>query len=665
MDRLLFSFAEGNRVSEKMFGAKLGRSSGPDDPHAYLDPMVDIGVTSVRFTYDVDLGLYDPGDEEITTAAALHVAGEGGMPVTLVLITKNLFLPDTDGNLFTPRALDMAKIAEIKEFVRSIYNSLRVGSDPDMAQVIVDAIELGNEYWGIGEQTSIEYGRLVNVLARVVQEALDEVGLPRELQPHILSQMGSPYAVEFDDNNTNSPYYGYSWNAAVRQSNLDILAQITDPQSRAAIDGLVEHYYYTQTEDRFTYSSTSLRFIDVDYSMWEQNGFHDRDLYITEWNNKLNNPSQYGLKGAGVILEMFESMIRMGVDAASIWPFQHNATGLLDSLQHDSNGGHLFTPRGIAFQMMAKTLVGAERLESNISTELGFNYELNAYETDDSYVFFLFSRTAQTINVNLDLSSVVSSYVSMEATKLGIDPATADGVYVDGNTTLTLPVYADPDAMALCTVLQDFGTPQNLNFTLGAYEVVQLVVTLAAPQNKTGTADGDLLVGGEGKDVLTGLAGEDLMRGNGGDDRLLGGRSWDILRGGKGNDDLQGGAGADRLVGGAGADKLTGGAGVDEFVFDVPPGLKHADRIEDFKAGVDLLVLENAVFRGLPEGRLRASQFSVTEGNNGTQLSHRILYNSDTGALMYDSDGSGRVRGVVFGWLDTDLSLTTGDFLIV
>ena len=35
----------------------------------------------------------------------------------------------------------------------------------------------------------------------------------------------------------------------------------------------------------FAAKDQALRFIDVDYAIWEANGFHDKLFYITEWNN--------------------------------------------------------------------------------------------------------------------------------------------------------------------------------------------------------------------------------------------------------------------------------------------------------------------------------------------------------------------------------------------
>lgn len=81
----------------------------------------------------------------------------------------------------------------------------------------------------------------------------------------------------------------------------------------------------------------------------------------------------------------------------------------------------------------------------------------------------------------------------------------------------------------------------------------------------SGTAFGDLLVGGPAKDTLSGADGEDCLRGRGGNDRLSGGDDADSVSGEDGNDRLSGGEGNDTLSGGNGKDILSGGNGNDRL----------------------------------------------------------------------------------------------------
>ena len=91
------------------------------------------------------------------------------------------------------------------------------------------------------------------------------------------------------------------------------------------------------------------------------------------------------------------------------------------------------------------------------------------------------------------------------------------------------------------------------------------VLVQATGLTLTGTADMDVLAGGETPDRLSGQAGDDHLFGNGGNDSLSGGLGNDILFGGDGADLLSGDAGDDTLNGGAGDDTLNGGDGNDRF----------------------------------------------------------------------------------------------------
>nr|WP_219783260.1 calcium-binding protein [Celeribacter sp. PS-C1] len=103
----------------------------------------------------------------------------------------------------------------------------------------------------------------------------------------------------------------------------------------------------------------------------------------------------------------------------------------------------------------------------------------------------------------------------------------------------------------------------------------------------------DKLHGGKHKDRVYGDDGDDRVYGYWGHDYLKGGDGNDLLRGHSGNDRLYGGNGDDRLEGGEGDDYLSGGRGSDEFVFD----LGH-DYIRDFNSGMDILILDNALWGG-------------------------------------------------------------------
>ena len=122
------------------------------------------------------------------------------------------------------------------------------------------------------------------------------------------------------------------------------------------------------------------------------------------------------------------------------------------------------------------------------------------------------------------------------------------------------------------------------------------------------------------------------------------------LTGGTGNDTLIGGAGNDTLIGGVGNDTLTGGAGSDYFVFNTAANTStNKDTITDFLSGADHIQFSKAIFTGLGSatGNLTTDQFWSGSGVIAAHdSSDRIIYNSASGALYYDADGTGAAAAV-------------------
>ena len=188
----------------------------------------------------------------------------------------------------------------------------------------------------------------------------------------------------------------------------------------------------------------------------------------------------------------------------------------------------------------------------------------------------------------------------------------------------------------------------------------------AGPDTIVGTPDGDDIAGLGGDDDISGRAGKDTLSGNRGDDTLSGGKGADQLSGDKGGDELAGGKGADTLNGGNGHDTLEGGSGRDVFVFDRAPAGRHSDIIADFRPDTDIIALDDAVFTALDAGALADRAFHASTTGRAHDRSDRIMYETDTGKLFYDGDGSrDALDRVLVARLDPQLALGHDDFLIV
>ncbi|MBL8489918.1 MAG: calcium-binding protein, partial [Rhodocyclaceae bacterium] len=139
-----------------------------------------------------------------------------------------------------------------------------------------------------------------------------------------------------------------------------------------------------------------------------------------------------------------------------------------------------------------------------------------------------------------------------------------------------------------------------------------------------------------------------------------------LLGGLAGNDTLGGGTGSDTLVGGAGNDVLSGGAGADIFRFESALNASaNLDRITDFSAVDDTIQLDRVVFAKLgAPGALNAGFFHAGTTVAATDGNDYILYNSSTGGLYYDADGTGAISPAQFATLTGAPAITAADFMV-
>lgn len=163
--------------------------------------------------------------------------------------------------------------------------------------------------------------------------------------------------------------------------------------------------------------------------------------------------------------------------------------------------------------------------------------------------------------------------------------------------------------------------------------------------------------------IAYGVIIENATGGSGGD--TITGNDWNnVISGGKGGDRLNGAGGNDRLAGGSGNDTLSGGSGRDCFLFNTALSSNaNVDRITDFSRVNDVIRLDDAVFKALAKGALAAPAFHT--GTGAHDANDRIIYNDDTGALVYDANGNAGGGAICFARLDAHLAVSSADFLIV
>jgi Ca2+-binding RTX toxin-like protein len=244
--------------------------------------------------------------------------------------------------------------------------------------------------------------------------------------------------------------------------------------------------------------------------------------------------------------------------------------------------------------------------------------------------------------------------------------------------------------------------------------VEDLIFTDDGTHAGAGNAEKNFIIGGTGADELNGLDGNDTIGGGwGAANTLLGGKGDDVIYAnavgdsvieyfGEGNDTvfttlntfylrdnvenlmflgtgsfsgigsaddnlIAGGASADFLsgmdgndilIGTAGADLLIGGNGADQFWYE--GGETGYDRIIDFTPGLDKIVLLQTGFTHTETFAFVSGPGAVASSSNST-----FLYDTNTGIVSYDVDGSGGQAAVQLAQLNTGLTLTVGDFIFV
>jgi Ca2+-binding RTX toxin-like protein len=250
----------------------------------------------------------------------------------------------------------------------------------------------------------------------------------------------------------------------------------------------------------------------------------------------------------------------------------------------------------------------------------------------------------------------------------------------------------------------------SFTLTAGAY-VEQLTTTSASATtaiNLTGNAQAQEIIGNAGINTLKdGVGAGDVLRGMAGNDTyLIYSAATDIVEGSTqgaadralvnvdytlgagvyveqlattsaagtsaidltGNGVAQlvtGNAGANRIDGKGGLDALTGLGGKDIFVFSSTLGAGNVDTVADFNTVDDRIELENGVFTALTTlGVLSVAAFRANTTGLAGDADDRIIYETDTGKLFYDADGTGAAAGIHFATLTAGLGLNNADFMV-
>ncbi|MEN8682602.1 hypothetical protein [Marivita sp.] len=456
----------GSEASQGLFGANvLATRSNLEQGGDYDRLIEELGVGSFRYPggslteryFDITdpnasiVADRDTGElrQFIPLNEALDYAGEEGLSVTIVIPTRDLLSDNTDANGDRFAAIDEDAL---RGFVRDVVTGVHGDAE-------IEAFELGNEYWGSGQMSSVEYGRLASEMATIVN---DELSLQNS-DADIVVQSGTnfDFARLSDDYSADmssadiladlNASYDLSLGAESLYSSGDInwthvannmiLSEFDTEAERAAVDQVSVHVY---SRGQVNESQRTFFLNNADETWGEQ--IPDAQIAVTEWNtagntNSLDRSSDYGLFQSHEMINIMEEFMRYDVQQAHVWPLIQNTPNTLSVDDGQAN----LTPGGAMFNMMQEAMPGKVALdltpESGADTEVEEDgIALHGFWEPDELLFYVAATEEEGADTVVDFSGLVSETGRVEVTILGV----ADGDPIGANTSDAVVEEVDP-----------------------------------------------------------------------------------------------------------------------------------------------------------------------------------------------------------------------------
>ncbi|WP_375552992.1 type I secretion protein [Roseovarius mucosus] len=414
----------------------------------FADTAATLGMTHLRYPggaltencaciYEADR-LSDPPrttDEPVQTSVTemFSYATQAGIALTLVLPTRDFLTDISDEN--GHRFADVDEAA-VRQFIADIAEG-NFGTAP-----VIQAFEIGNEYWGSGEMNTVEYGRLASEMALIVEDEMSRhPASPQFADTDILVQMGTNHGVSdlsglFDGTGSEqlaaaNQMFGLSLSeegyiyssgevAWSKVNNAILMDQFDTDAERAAVDGIVAHIY-SRGED--VPGSRYFELSQIGDTWLEE--MPDLKVYATEWNLKRTvgdtREEEFGLKQAHEMLNIVEAFHWGGVDAAHAWALQLNSRTALAEVEGDAE----MRVAGEMFRLMNEVLPGTRPLalvgSAGRETELqGTTADVHSFYAQDRLVTFIASTSDGQSEQVVDFNNLVTQSGEVSITRLGV-----------------------------------------------------------------------------------------------------------------------------------------------------------------------------------------------------------------------------------------------------
>ena len=477
----------GSEASQGLFGANVLATRSTLEQGGDYDRLIEeLGVGSFRYPggslteryFDITdpnatiVADRDTGElrEFIPLNEALDYASEEGLSVTIVIPTRNLLSETTDANGDRFAAIDEDAL---RGFVRDVVSGVH-------GEAEIEAFELGNEYWGSGQMSSVEYGRLASEMAVIVD---DELSL-QDSDAEIVVQSGTNFDFARLSNDYSSDMssadiladlnanYDLSLGADSLYSsgainwthvaNEMILSEFDSEAERAAVDQVAVHVY---SRGQVNEGQRSFFLNETDETWGEQ--IPDAQIAVTEWNtagntDSLDRDSDYGLFQSHEMINIMEEFMRFNVEQAHVWPLIQNTPNTLSV----DDGQAELTPGGAMFNMMQEAMPGKVALD--LTPETGRDTEvqqegisLHGYWEPDELLFYIAATDADGADTEVDFSGLISDAGRVEISILGV----ADDDPIGANSSDAVVEAIDP------SVILD-GT--NLSVQMDQGEIMQV-----------------------------------------------------------------------------------------------------------------------------------------------------------------------------------------------
>lgn len=443
----------GSEASQGLFGANvLATRSSLEQGGDYDRLIEELGVGSFRYPggslTERYFDITDPNARIVTDRdtgetrdfiplnEALTYAADEGLAVTIVIPTRNLLSDTADINGDRFAAIDEDAL---RGFVRDVVTGVHGATE-------IEAFELGNEYWGSGQMSSVEYGRLASEMALIVNDELDAQGAGADIivqsgtnfnfarlsdqygddmsSADILADLNASYGLNLDEDSIYSSG-DINWTNVANEM---ILSEFDTEAEQEAVDQVAVHVY---SRGQVNESQRSFFLNNTDETWGEQ--IPDARIAVTEWNTagntgSLDRGSDYGLYQSHEMINVMEEFLRYDVENAHVWPLIQNTPNTLSV----DDGQAELSPGGAIFNMMQEALPGKTTLD--LTPEAGADTEveedgiaLHGFWEPDELLFYIAATEAGGADTTVDFSGLVSDPGRVALSLLGVAEGDAVG----------------------------------------------------------------------------------------------------------------------------------------------------------------------------------------------------------------------------------------------